>query len=798
MIRRAAVLGAGTMGAQIAALLAGHGIPCDLFDLPSEGQRNRLAEEAKRRLATIKPPPLLSPESLNLIRPANFSDDLSRLEEADWVIEAVTENLDTKRELWAQAAPFLRADVIISSNTSAIPVASIADALPKKLRRRFLGTHFFNPPRYLRLLEVIRTPDTDPKVAAAIQRFAEQVLGKGVVYAHDIPNFIANRIGAYGLMITLRAMEEFGLGPDEVDSITGPAIGRPSSATFRTLDLVGPDVQTYVCENMRQSVTEAWEQEAFKVPSYLRELVKRGWIGEKAGQGFYKREVKDGETQILALQLDTFEYRPRRRVQAASLAAVQDVEDPGERLRTLVAAEDTAGRFAWRVLSQVLAYSAQKVEEIADDIASIDRAMRLGFGWEIGPFEIWDALGVSATVERMQADGVAVPTWVEKMAAEGAPFYRQETKASFQVLPQGRTYSEVPAGDRTISLQGLRAVGSPVIQRPGATLLDIGDGVAFLDFHSPKQAIGLDMMDMLEEAAELVPQDFRGLVIGSHVQPNFCVGANLLMILLAAQEEEWEEIDATVRQFQGAMLRLKRSPFPVVTAPYGRTLGGGAELALSVDRVVAATESYIGLVETGMGLIPAGGGVKEMLVRVLEGLPGGLAGLVTSSRGGPPPMTPEVDPAAAVSRLFETISLAKVSESALEARSLGYLRSSDATVSNLDHLLYVAKEAVVTLDAQGYTPPLPASLPVLGGGTRALLELVAHHMVWAGYATEHDLKVAKKLAYVLTGGDRPQGSVADEEYFLDLEREAFLSLSGEPKTQARMQHMLQRGTPPRN
>ncbi|MBI4337591.1 MAG: 3-hydroxyacyl-CoA dehydrogenase [Chloroflexi bacterium] len=795
-VRRVAVLGAGTMGAQIAGLLASLGISCDLLDLPSEGRPSRLAEEAKKRLLTLRPPPLYGPDALELVRPGNFKDDLPRLAEADWVIEAVAEKLEVKRQLWAGAAAHLRPEALASTNTSGILIAAIAEALPPSLRRRFLGTHFFNPPRYLHLLEVIPGPETDPEVLTTVCRFAEVVLGKGVVIARDVPNFIGNRLGTYGLLVTLRAMEELGLQPDEVDGVTGPAMGRPGSATFRTLDLVGLDVFVAVCDNVRNGAAEEWERTAFDVPPYIREMLRRGWLGEKAGQGFYQRVQANGETQVMALQLDTFEYRPRRGLQAASLAAVRDVEDPAQRLRLLVGSNDAAGRFAWRVLSSLLAYAARKVGEVADDIVSIDRAMRWGFGWELGPFETWDALGVATTVERMRADGLAVPQWVADLAERGETFYRHEAQSSFQATPAAR-HVPVPERERQVSLDRLRAGGRQVLQKPGATLYDLGDGVAFLDFHSPKQAIGPDMVAMLEEAAHRVPQDFRGLVVGSHVLPSFCIGANLWLVLLAAQEGEWDEVGAIVGRFQQALLRLKRLPVPVVAAPYGMALGGGAELALSAHRVAAAHECYMGLVEVGAGVMPSGGGCKEMLLRALEGLPGGLAGLA-ARKEGPPQMAPEVDPSAAVSRVFETIGTAKVSGSAQEARALGFLRADDVTVPNVDHLLYVAKETVMALDAQGFVPPPPARIPVLGKNVRALLELGAQYLAWGGYATEHDLKIARKLAYVLTGGERPEGSLAPEEYFLDLEREAFLSLCGEPKTQARMKHLLERGRPLRN
>ena len=443
-IKRAAVLGAGTMGSQIAGLLADRGIPCDLMDLRSEGEPDRLAEAAIERLKTLRPPPLVNKDAVDLIRPGNFDDHLPRLAEADWVIEAVTEDLEIKRRVWARAAPYVRPDAIVSTNPSGIPVSSIAEALPPGLRSRFLGAHFCNPPRYLPLMEVIATPDTDPGVVAAVSRIAEGVLERGVVPAHDVPNFIANRVGAYALMLTLEAMEEFGLAPDEVDSITGPAMGRPSSATFRTLDVVGIDIFAAVADNSLEAATDPAEREVLTVPEYLRELVRRGWTGQKAGQGFYKRVRESGERRILTLDLDTFEYRPRKGLAAASLDAVKKVESPGQRIRALVTANDVAGRFAWRVLSRTMAYSATILVEVADDIISIDRAMRWGYGWDLGPFETWDAIGLREAVARMRSDGVSAPGGVVSLAESGMSFYREGPGGATQATPDG-TFVPVPA-----------------------------------------------------------------------------------------------------------------------------------------------------------------------------------------------------------------------------------------------------------------------------------------------------------------------------------------------------------------
>lgn len=797
-IKRAAVLGAGTMGSQIAGLLASQGIPCDLLDLSTNGHDSRRAEEARQKLLRLQPPPLYSSDALAFIHPGNFEDHLSRLQQVDWVIEAVVEDLEAKRRLWTRVAEHVRPDAVLSSNTSGIPIASIGEALPPHLRPHFLGTHFFNPPRYLRLLEVIPTQDTEDQALQAIRWFAEEVLGKGVVIAKDTPGFIGTRLGVYGLMAVLHLMEELGLEPDDMDSVTGPAMARSTAGTFRTADLVGLDVLVAICDHLREVTSDPLERRAFDVPPYLREMVKRGWTGEKAGQGFYKRTTSGGESQVLTLQPATLEYRPRRRMAAPSLAAVRDMDDPAQKLRTLVNADDPAGRFAWRALSSFLAYTAGKVGEVAPDVVSVDRAMRWGFNWELGPFEAWDALGVAGAVSRMRKDGLSLPEWVVRLAEREGSFYQDEPGGRLLQATHAGALAPVEADSRAITHRQLRTAHPVMAKNPGATLLDLGDDVAFLDFHSPRQAIGPDMIAMLEEAARIAPQQSRALVIGSHVQPNFCVGANLMMLLLTAQEGDWQELDGIARRFQQALLAIKRMPVPVVAAPYGQTLGGGAEIALAASRVTAAAESYVGLVEVGAGIIPAGGGCKEMLLRALDALPGGIQALLGRPAGGAPQLLPQLDPTPALAGVFEAIGTARVSGSGQEARRIGFLRPADVIIPNVDHLLYVAKATALAMCAQGYRPQPQARLPILGANARAILELAAQTMLWAGQATEHDVKIARKLAYVLTGGDRPAGSVANEEYFLDLEREAFLSLCGEPKTQARMQAVLQTGRPLRN
>ena len=841
-VRRAAVIGAGTMGAQIAALLAGFGIECELLDVPDAEGRDRRAEAALEKLAAMRPSPLFNRGDLDRIRPGNVEDHAARLANCDWAIEAVYEDLQVKQQLWSMLAPHVRDDAIVSTNTSSIPIHSIASVLPPNVRQRFLGAHFFNPPRYLRLFELIPTDETDPAVTAAVQRLGSETLGKGCVRAHDVPGFVGNRVGLYVFAETLRAMQDLGLGPDEVDAVTGPPLGRPRSATFRTLDLIGLDVYVDICDKLQATVPEAWEKETFAVPAFVREMVARGWLGAKSGQGFYKREETDGGREILVLDPETLEYRPQRSLDAPSLRAVRKLEDTGDRISALARADDDAGRLAWRILSRLFAFAAAKIPEVADEIASIDDAMRWGFAWELGPFETWEALGIAETAGRMGRDGLAVPPWVDALARQGEPFYRYTDRGTEQATPASG-YAHVSDSEKSLSLPWLQAQAKPVVSRAGATLRDLGEGIAFLDVHGPKQTIDADVLDMLQIAAEQVPTAFRGLVLSSHVQPNVCVGANLAVILQAAQEQQWDVIERFIHKLQYSLLALKRMPVPIVTALYGRALGGGLELGLSAQRVVAARESYVGLVETAVGLVPAGGGCKELLLRMLaewdeekmdsrfrgndghsaDGNDGRAArgddgqpvrgngdnamrgnhgrdsrAHRTMSRHSRESGSPS-DPAQAVQRAFATIRLAKVSQHAPDAAAIGYLRASDTIEANPDHLLYRAKaEALALSEAGDVSRAEPVTLPALGADGRDAMLAPIEELARAGKASDHDLTIARKLAFILTGGDASAGTLATEEHFIDLEREAFVSLCGEAKTQDRIAHILKTGKPLRN
>jgi 3-hydroxyacyl-CoA dehydrogenase len=771
MIRKAAVLGSGVMGSQIAALLASAGIPVYLFDIvPPEmkpgDSRSKLAEDAISKLKKITPSPIMHPRALALITPGNLEDDLQRVAEVDWVLEAVVERLDVKQSLWARVVEFAKPGTILSTNTSGLSCQAQVEVLPAEHRRNFLGTHFFNPPRYLKLLELIPVAETDPDVLDFMKGFAERTLGKGVVVCNDTPNFIANRIGTYGLAVTLRVMQEMGLGVDAVDAITGPAMGRPKSATFRTLDLVGLDTFAHVASNMAAATDDPEERELMQLPPFITQLLQEKRLGEKSGQGFYRKLKRGGESQILTLDMRSMGYGPRMDPVFPALEQTRRVKDPGERIKTLVNSPDEAGQFAWRIISPVLAFCARKLQEVANgDPNAIDRAMRWGYNWDIGPFEAWNALGVRETAERMKADGIEVPDWVEGL--DRFPIER--------------------SGEEPLSFTVLKSEQSRIVkQTPGVTLVDLGDNVLGMELHGPKQSISEDFMPAANAAAEEVRRNWRGLVVSASAS-NFSVGFNIMLILLSAQAQQWALIERMVKSLQDALMQFKYLECPVVVAPYGMALGGGCEVAMQSARTVAAAETYMGLVEVGIGVIPAGGGTKEMAVRAAQMMPSG-----NSQVPNKPDLISFIGPA------FETVATAKVSTSAAEARDLGYLRPTDEIVMNRDHLLARAKEAVLELSRQGYVPPQPAQVPVAGADGRAVLELAAFTLKNSGLASEYDVYIANKLAYVLTGGDLPAGTLVPEQYLLDLEREAFLHLAGQPKTQERIMYMLQKNKPLRN
>ncbi|MCX7569934.1 3-hydroxyacyl-CoA dehydrogenase NAD-binding domain-containing protein [Tumebacillus sp. DT12] len=776
-IRKAAVLGAGVMGAGIAAHLANVGIPSLLLDIvpkDPEQDRNLYAKRGRDGLLKQKPAPLYDNDNLALIEVGNLEDDLHRLAEVDWVIEVVVENLAVKQQVFEKVEKAVRPGTIISSNTSGMSITAMAEGRSEEFRKNFLGTHFFNPPRYMKLLEIIPGPDTDAELLAFMDDFVEKRLGKGVVYAKDTVNFIANRIGTYGLMVTVQEMIERGLGVDDVDALTGPVLGRPKSATFRTLDVVGLDTFVHVSNNVYNSVDDASEKEVFVIPDFMQKMVENGMLGAKTKAGFFKKVGKD----ILALDYNTLEYRPRQKLKSASLEAAKMQKTLKEKVRALVYGQDAAGEFIWSVLKRTLIYSASKVGEIADDIVNIDKAMKWGFNWQVGPFELWDMIGVAKSVVRMEAEGDTVPAFVKNLLASGkTSFYEEEIgNKSFYTL--SGEFKGIEEKKENISLAALKEQGKLIKKNTGASLIDLGDGVAALEFHSLNMAIGQDIVQMMNYAAQEVSKNFRGLVIGNQA-PNFCVGANLMMILMEAQDDNWEDLDLIVRQFQNATMALKYLDKPVVAAPFGLTLGGGAEVVFPADKVVGAAETYLGLVEVGVGLLPGGGGNKELLLRNIENIPAGG------------------DLQAGVTRTFETIAMAKVGTSFRDAQKLGYLRRSDSMTVNQDFLLHDAKQAVLSM-ADNYVAPIQKKIKVVGETGFALLKFGALTLKESGYASDHDVKIAEKIASVITGGRVTAGTEVTEQYLLDLEREAFLSLCGEPLSQQRMQYMLTKGKPLRN
>ncbi|WP_018933197.1 3-hydroxyacyl-CoA dehydrogenase/enoyl-CoA hydratase family protein [Gracilibacillus lacisalsi] len=794
-IRRAAVIGSGVMGASIAAHLANVGIPCLLLDmvpdqltedekrkglrLDSKEVRNRLAINAIKRLKKTKPAPLYDEDLASFITPGNIEDDLERIKEVDWVVEVIVENLAIKKQLLERVEKVWEKGIIVSSNTSGISINAMVDGRSNVFKEHFLGTHFFNPPRYMKLLEIIPGKQTQTEIIDRMNQFCEKKLGKGVVIAKDTPNFIANRIGAYSLHITLNEMLDNGYTVEEIDACTGPAIGRPKSATFRTLDLVGLDTFVHIANNMYDKLTDEEEKKVFKVPEILRKLVEKGWIGEKTGQGFYKKVKNEKGKEILSLNVQTMEYEPQKKTVGASLEAAKMAKGTKQKLKALLGTQDQYSELAWNTLKKVLLYSAEKVGEIADSILEIDQAMKWGFNWELGPFETWDAIGLETSVKRMEAEGESVPRWVKDWIKAGnQSFYKKQEGTMF--FASDSVYKQIEPKPEVISLRTLKEQNKVVKSNSGASLLDLGDGIACLEFHSPNNAIGAEILMMIEESIKEVRRNYDGLVIANQGR-NFCVGANLMMLLMEAQDEEWDEVDHIIRQFQNTMYHLKQFEKPVIAAPHRMTLGGGVEVCLPADQVVASAETYYGLVEVGVGLIPAGGGCKELICR--------LSNSVTN---------PEADLQPYVNQIFETIGMAKVSTSALDAKKLGYLRDQDNVVVHQDHLIYEAKQAALRLVEQDYTPEPKEEIRVVGSEGKALLKLGAYQMKLAGYISDHDQLIANKLAHVLAGGDVPAGTRVSEQYMLDLEREAFLSLCGEPKTRQRMQYMLSKGKPLRN
>lgn len=775
-IQKAAVIGAGVMGAAIAAQLANAGIPVTLLDivLPDNPDRNFLAKQGIQRALKARPAAFMDPDRASLITPGNLEDDLKKLKDADWILEAIIEKLDAKRDLWARVEGVAKKTAIISSNSSGIPMHLQIEGRSEDFQRRFVGAHFFNPPRYLHLLEVIPTPKTDPAVLEAFSEFGEKVLGKGIVVANDVPGFVANRIGVYGIVRAMQHMERTGLTPDEVDQLTGPALGRAKSATFRTADLSGLDIIYHVANDLGKATPA---DEDFTLTDTFKRLVEeKKFLGDKTGSGFYKKTKDEkGKTKILSLNLDSLEYEDRGKVKVPAVEAVKS-QPLAQRVKALYNAEGKEGDFLRGVMNDGFWYAAKMAGNVSNRLQDIDNALKWGFGWEEGPFETMDTLGVQTVIQNLEAEGRTLPPLLQAMKDSGRErFYEGDTT----VTPMGEA---TPYQAPYFILTDLKKDATKVIKkRPGASIVDLGDGVLLVEWHAKMNALGEDQLRAVQDAHKLVGElGYAGLVVGNQGE-NFSAGANLPLILSQAQAEEWDELDDAIKQFQQVTTSMRFSPHPTVAAPFGLTLGGGCEFSIHADHIVASAETYMGLVEVGVGLIPGGGGTKEMLLRFTDQLQPNQ------------PLLP------AVQRAFELIGTAKVSTSALEARKLGFLRDHDTVVMNKNHVLEEAKRMVLAL-APGYVQPTPRQdIPVMGDAAIAAVKLALYGMTEGGYATKYDAVVGQELARVLSGGTgNNRNAKVSEQHLLDLEREAFLTLLGKKGTQQRIEHMLKTGKPLRN
>jgi 3-hydroxyacyl-CoA dehydrogenase len=781
------------MGATIAAHLANAGLEVLLLDMvprePTEAERscgltlesppvrNRLAAAAVQGLAGMKPAPLYLPDYAAQIRIGNFDDDLPRLKDCDWVIEAVIEQLPIKQALFARLIPHLAFGTLLTTNTSGLSVNDMAETLPPELQRNFLATHFFNPPRYMRLLEIVPCRNSDPASVTGMAEFIGRRLGKGIVYAKDTPNFIANRIGVYAIYKGIEHMLAMDLTVEEVDSVSGPATARPKSAVFRTADLVGLDTLAQVGDNSHALLADDEQREVFKRPAFLQQMIDNGLLGNKSGQGFYKKEKTDGKRRIFFYDYHSGTYRPSLKPAFSSVLAARQIDDPGRRMTTILAGSDKGADFAWRSLRDTLIYAVNRIPEIADDVVNVDNAMKWGFNWEIGPFEMLDAIGVADFVKRAEQDGVEVPEILKSVDA----FYRFTAAGAKEYfdLPS-RAYRPLPVKPGQISLEILKRSGGVVEKNSDSSLLDLGDGVFGLEFHSKMNTIGGGILAMTQKAIARAEQEGLGLVIGNQGS-NFSVGANLMLMATALAEGAYEDIDRMVRAFQNATMAVKYSKVPVVVAPFGMTLGGGCEYALHADAITAYAETYMGMVEIGVGLLPAGGGTKEMCLRAVE-----------LARQYDTDVTPFIF------KHFKQIAMAAVSTGAAELRGMNYLRAGDSISMDSDRLIADAKQNVLAL-AVNYRPPQPAeNLPAPGRSIAASIRTQLWNLQQGGFVTPYEAEIGGIIAHVISGGDVPAGTAISEQYLLELEREAFLKLCGKPKTGERIQQMLKTGKPLRN
>ena len=785
-IRKVAVLGAGTMGAAIAAHCSNAGLEVDLLDIAPDDDKNAVVEAGFERMKNARPAALMAENVAERIRIGNFEEHFGRVGEADWIVEAIIEKLEPKRELMQRVEDTAKQGAIISTNTSGIPLHSISEGRSEEFKKRFVGTHFFNPPRYLKLMEIIPTEDTDAEIVEAVRHFGERVLGKGGVIAKDTPNFIGNRLGSFAGMQSARYAFENGYGIEEVDAITGPLIGHPKTATFRLNDQVGLDISIAVAENLYEAVPEDESREELKPPEKLEEMQEKNLLGNKTGAGFYKRDKRDGKTVFDVLDLETFEHRPAENPEIPLAKEAQQQGDLAARLRFLIdkADEDRHARYIRDTLLPYMAYASRRVPEISDTLEDVDHAMEWGFAHQTGPFRTWDLLAVRETVEKMESMDIEVGGWVREMLDAGnETFYKIENGTELQFSPVSKEYEPVRQDPMYVSLDRLRDEGKELASNDSASLLDLGEGVLCLEFHSKGNSIEAGTVEMGNRALDALERDdVVGLVIGNEGR-NFSVGANLGELAYAVQNGALDRVSESVDALQDLVMGFRFAPKPVVAAPHGQTLGGGLEVCLHSDRIVAAGETYMGLVEAGVGLIPAGGGTKEMARRLVS-----------------PPLhtAPNSPPLPFLQKAFEQIALAKTSTSALEAREMGFLTEDDRLVMNTDHLISAAKREVNDL-ADGYTPPEHGNTVYASGRTaRAALEMGVKTMQWAHYASEYDGVIAGHVARILTGGNLSLPQWVPEEYLLELEKRSFLELLNQQKTHERIEALLKTGKPKRN
>lgn len=788
-IRRVAVLGSGVMGSRIACHLANAGLEVLLLDIVPMGEapagmadkpayRNSVAQKALEAAIKSNPAPLFTASYARRIRVGNLEDNLAEIARYDWIIEVVVENLKIKQALLEKVDALRKPGTLISSNTSGIPIHLMTEGRSDDFRRHFLGTHFFNPPRYLPLLEIIPTTETDPSVTQFFLEFGDRILGKTTVLAQDTPAFIANRIGVFAILDVLRIMDEQSLTIEQVDKLTGPVIGHPKSATFRTGDVVGLDVLIKVADGLAAGLPNDERNALFQLPEYLRKMEANKWLGDKTGQGFYK---KLPTKEILVLDPKTLEYRAQEKAKFATLEATKSIESLSKRWSALLAGQDAAGAFYRRMLGGLFAYVSHRLGEITPDLYRIDDGLRAGFGWEEGPFETWDAVGIARGAELAKAAGFPVADWVNQALAAGiTSFYKAENGKRLYYDAPTRAYKVIPGQEGQIRLANLVGTTSEIWSNSGATLYDIGDGVACLEFHTKMNTLGSEVIEGIQKSITRAEKEFAGLVIGNQ-GPNFSAGANLALVFMYAVEEDWDELDLMIRQFQQTMMRVRYSAAPIVVAPHGLTLGGGCEMTMHADAVVAAAETYIGLVEVGVGVIPGGGGTKETALRVSDSFQAG---------------DPEIN---ALTNAFMNIAQAKVATSAREAFDMNILRHGDIVSMNKARQIADAKIKVLELAEAGYVQPTPRTdIRVLGKSALGTIYAGIEGMHLGRYISDHDKKVVQKLAQVICGGELSYPQQVSEQYLLDLEREAFLSLCGERKTLVRIQAVLQTGRPVRN